>query len=161
MAEAAALSTKGMGVDYASNAERFVLGASVGSAASSGLRIGEGQSQLPQEGFAFQVSAMAGMNLGAFADEDSPARRFLIYANGMQMERHETQFDSELMNAGAHLQVKLLRPRIEDNKGWGGLDLTTGYEFSQYSRRLTQGVSIERGKNGWDATGDYAIDSTT
>jgi len=162
MATAALMSSKGMGVDYASNPERFVLGGSVGASASSGLRIGETEQALPQGGVAVQATAMAGLNLGAFAPDDSPARRFVVYANGMAADRTGDQYESEFMNAGGHIQVKLVTPRGAENGAgqWGGIDLTTGYEMSQYELSVTSGMPVWSGKTSWDATGEYRIRST-
>ena len=61
MANAASISSKGMGVDYASNFDTFVVGGSLGSSVhSSGFRFGRSDEALPPGGFAFMVSAMAG-----------------------------------------------------------------------------------------------------
>lgn len=159
MAVAALLATKGMGVDYASNPERFVVGGSAGSAASSGIRLGQTERTLPQGGFSFQATAMAGVNLGVFAAEDSPARRVVVYANGMAMEREDERYDSELVNAGTHVQVKLVRPRAAEGGEWGGIDLTGGYELARYTLSVRGDMPIWDGKNSWDASGEYAIRS--
>ena len=162
MAQAAVLSSKGMGADYATNPQAFVIGGGFGSAvSSSGFRFGRGDDTLPQGGFAFQVSAMAGLNLGALAGEDSPARRFLVYGNGMALETNNEPFQGELMNYGGHVQVKLLKKREEGPAEWGGLDFTTGYEASHYTMRVAQGLPIGAAEAKWDAVGEYSITATT
>ena len=114
MAQAAVLSSKGMGADYATNPQRLVIGGGFGSAVSAaGFRFGRGDGTLPQGGFAFQVSALAGLNLGVLAEDDSPARRFLVYGNGMMLETNNEPFEGELLNYGGHLQIKLLKKREE------------------------------------------------
>ena len=162
MARAALLSSKGMGVDYATNPQKFVVGGSVGTAVNgAGARLGKGGDTLPTGGFAFQASAMAGVNLGAFADDDSFARRILIYGNGMMLETNGEPFSGDLLNYGAHLQFKILKSRNEAMAEWGGLDLTAGYEYSAYTLTATRGLPITTNGTTWDATGTYAIQSTT
>lgn len=162
MAQAAVLSTKGMGADYATNPQRFVLGGGFGSAVSaSGMRFGRGDTTLPQGGFSFQVSALAGLNLGALAKDESPARRFLIYGNGMMLETNNEPFEGSLLNYGGHVQIKLLKKREEGPAEWGGIDFTTGYEVSQYTMRVAQGLPIGTDTAKWDAVGSYTITSST
>ncbi len=162
MAQAAILSSKGMGADYATNPQRFVLGGSVGTAVnSSGARFGKGGDSLPEGGFAFQVSAMAGLNLGAFAKDESVLRRVLIYGNGMMLDTQGDPFSGELINYGGHVQIKLVKRREEAIAEWGGLDLTTGFEASDYKLSLSQGLPIGDDDLEWDATGTYTIHSST
>lgn len=159
MANAAAMSTKGMGVDYATNPQRFVVGASVGSAVSgAGVQLGRGGKSVPEGGFAFQITGMAGLNLGAFAEDDSPLRRVMVYANGMMVTTAMDPFEGTLLNAGAHATVQLVRP---DGRGglfeWGGLALTSGYEYTSYAMTLSKAIPIEAGQVTWDATGRYDL----
>ncbi len=162
MAIAAALSSHGMGVDYASNPQHFVLGGSMGSAVSgAGARFGRGDEFLPQGGFAFQVSAMGGLNLGALAPDDSVLRRFVIYGNGMALDTQGERFDGRLQNYGGHLQVQLVAPRIGTAVEWGGLALTGGFEFSHYRMVLSQSLPLSQGALTWKATGGYEIESTS
>ena len=161
MAIAAALSSHGMGVDYASNPQTLVLGGSVGSAVSgAGVQLGRGDALLPEGGFAFQVSAMAGVNLGALAEDDSFFRRFVVYGNGMALSTGRDQpFQGDLLNYGGHLQVQLVKPRIGALAEWGGLAVTGGYEFSSYRLLLTQALPMTQGDLTWNATGGYQIDA--
>ena len=70
MANAAAMSSKGMGVDYASNIKRFMFGVSFGSAVNSaGFQFGRGGRELPEGGFALQMAVMGGINLGMGRDK--------------------------------------------------------------------------------------------
>lgn len=161
MANAAVLSTKGMGVDYATNPQRFVVGASVGSAVSGdGVRFGRGSEGVPASGFAFQVSGMAGVNLGLLADDDSFARRFMLYANGMALTTGLDPFRGSFLHYGAHAQVQLVRPG--GRRGlfeWGGLALTTGYEYAAYTLTLSQALPVETDALTWDATGTYTVEA--
>lgn len=158
MAAAAALSSHGMGVDYASNPQRFVVGGSVGSAVSgAGAQFGRGDETLPEGGFAFQVSGMAGVNLGALADDDSFWRRFVVYGNGMALNTRNDTFAGRLENYGAHLQVQLVKPRIGALVEWGGLAVNGGYHVSNYEMELTSALPVSQGGMTWDATGTYVI----
>lgn len=161
MGEAAALSTKGMGVDYASNPQHVVFGGSVGTAVQgAGFTFGRGPDPLPAGGFAFALSAMAGVNLGAAAAEDSPARRFILYANGMAGSTAREPFGADFMNLGAHLQVMVVK-RVEAGPAeWGGLALTTGYERTRYALSLNDSLELEGSGLSWAAAGSYAVETT-
>ena len=122
MAHATALSTRGMGVDYASNPQKFVFGMSFGSAVSgAGAQFARGGVDLPEGGFAGGLSAMAGINLGVGAEEDSFARRLRLYANGFYARPSYAPFRGTVVNFGGHLQVQLLRHRDGDATAHGPL----------------------------------------
>jgi hypothetical protein len=164
MADANVLSAKGMGVDYASRFEKFIIGGGFGSAVNSaGFTFSRGDAPLPTGGFAFQATVMAGLNLGGFNDKDSFADRVRIYANGLYAPVAGDPFTGELLNYGGHLQLALINPTGEKNAlvRFAGLDLTTGYERSRYTMRLEQGLPIPSGDTTWDATGSYSITSDT
>lgn len=162
MANAAVLSTKGMGVDYATNPQRFVVGASVGTAVSgNGVRFGRGSEGVPSGGFALQIAGMAGVNLGALADEESFARRFQLYVNGMALSTALDPFKGSFLHAGAHAQVQLIRPG--GRRGifeWGGLAFTTGYEYATYTLTLQEELPVETDALTWDATGTYTVEAS-
>jgi hypothetical protein len=162
MAAATALSARGMGVDYASSPQRFVLGGSVGSALNgTGAGFGYGDGLLPQGGFAFQGSAMAGLNLGAFVDDKHPLRRFVLYGHGMAAGGGRDPFSARAVNGGGHLQVQVLRVRDMGPAGWGGLALTTGFEHTAYALTLEQSVPIETTVATWEADGSYEVQART
>lgn len=161
MGEAAALSTKGMGVDYASNPQHVVFGGSLGTAVNgAGFTFGRGPDPLPAGGFAFALSAMVGVNLGAAADDDSPARRFVLYGNGMAGSNARAPFGADYMNLGAHLQVMLVKRVDAGAAEWGGIALTTGYERSRYALELNDELDLEGNGVGWAATGSYRVETT-
>lgn len=164
MADANVLSAKGMGVDYASKFEKFIIGGGFGSAVNSaGFTFSRGDTALPSGGFAFQATVMAGLNLGGFDDRDGFADRVRIYANGLYAPVAGDPFTGELLNYGGHLQLALINPTGEKNAlvRFAGLDLTTGYERSRYVMQLEQGLPIPSGDVTWDATGRYTITSDT
>lgn len=158
MAAANALATKGMGVDYASNPQRFVLGGSFGSAVNgAGVTFVKGDTPLPEGGFAVNASAMGALNLGILAEDDSFWRRVVISANGLMAGGATGPFDADFYNVGAHLQVKLIRPPHKGVVEWGGLDLTGGYELTSYALTLTQAIPVETNGLTWDATGSFDV----
>lgn len=157
MARATALSTRGMGVDYASNLQKFVVGASFGSAVNgAGAQFGRG-GDIPEGGFAAQISLMAGINLGMKADDDAAARRFRLFVNGMAARPRYDPFAGSLLNYGAHLQIQLVKPTEGEVVRWGGLALTAGYEHSSFTLDLEEAIPIESGDLRWDATGTYRL----
>ncbi len=161
MANANALSTKGMGVDYASNPQRFVVGASFGSS-ESGIApsLTWGPEQLPEGGYSVQLSLMAALNLGFLSGDESVLRRFVLSVNGMALKGKTGVFEAEMQNLGAHLQVKVIRPPHRGIVEWGGLDLTSGYELSNYHLRLSQTMPVKAEGLRWDASGQFSLEST-
>lgn len=159
MANANILSAKGLGVDYASDMQRFAVGGGFGTAVNgAGFAFTAGDSALPEAGFALQIGAMAGLNLGAFSDKDSALRRFKIYVNGMMADTRRDPFRASFLNYGGHLQVKLIKGGDKtDGVRWGGFDLTTGYEFSSYTLTLDDDLPVETDNISWDANGHVTI----
>lgn len=162
MAAANAMSSKGMGVDYASNPQRFVVGGSFGSSVNGvGASFLRGDGTLPNGGFAVQLSMMAGLNLGFASPDDSFLRRFVLTANGMALKGASGPFDASMNNFGAHLQLKLVRPPHKGVVEWGGLDLTAGYEMSHYHMILTKTLPLNASELTWAATGTFQVDTTS
>ncbi len=161
MADANVLSAKGLGVDYASNFEKFILGGGFGSAVNSGgFRFGSGDGALPSSAFAFQATVMAGVNLGFGTDnKKSFAKRIRLYGHGLVASTSRDPFAGDLLNYGGHAQFKIVRP--SGKKGsivrFSGVDLTSGYEVSRYTLALEQGLPAPSGDTTWDATGAYTI----
>ena len=165
MANADMLSTKGMGADYASNVRRLVVGGGVGTAVNSaGIRLGKGGKEIPDFGFAFQATAMAGVNLGFLLHDEIFFDRMILYVNGMKAETSYEHFDGWMENAGVHLQCKVLRGINARVVRWGGLDVTTGWEWSGYhmglSRSLPLTGKVDDMRVSWDAKGTYTLDTT-
>ena len=157
-AAANAFATKGMGVDYASNPQRFVVGGSFGSAVQgAGLTFVRGKESLPEAGFALQAAVMAGLNLGFLSPDESLLRRFVVSVNGMYVGGKTGPFEADLYNLGGHLQIKLIRPPHEGVVEWGGLDVTTGYELSSYALHLSQALSVDAEGLRWDADGNFDV----
>lgn len=159
MANANTLASKGMGVDYGSDMQRFAFGGAFGTAVSgAGFDFAGGEGQLPEAGFALQIGLMAGLNLGAFSPKESALRRFKLYINGMSASTQRDPFTGTFLNYGAHAQIKIVKGGDKtDGVRWGGLDLTSGYEYSSYRLELSQELPVEQSPMTWTATGNYAI----
>lgn len=170
MVEAAAISAKGMGVDYASNIEKVVVGGSISSGVhEAGFSFNRGGDLLPKGGFGAQISLMAGINvgMGGKGDDRNALDRVRLYVNGMAMRLpSDRSFGGQMANLGGHLQLKLVEGNPEAKiLQWGGLDLTSGFEYSAYSFDLRKEVPIDAPLGGgsgsatWNATGTYNINS--
>ena len=168
MANANAIATRGMGVDYASNFKRFVVGAGIGTGVNGvGASLTRGDSGLPEGGFAFQMTVMGGLNLGMFNKaDDSFADRVAVFGNGLIMVAPESDgFGGTTKNMGAHIQIKPVLPKGNKVVGWGGLAFTTGYEFSSFRMVLKESIPIDAPVGDyemtWKADGEFAIESHT
>jgi hypothetical protein len=166
MADASALATKGMGVDYASNFDKIMVGWALGSGASSGgATFGKGGQELPEYGFSFQMAANAGLNLGVLSGGKGLPSHFVLFVHGMTLDTSGDTFGAHLLNYGAHLQLRLIRPKDAEVLAWGGLAFTAGYEHAEYRLSLLQAMPISAPTSGvdmgWDATGDYSIEASS
>ena len=167
MAEAAALSTKGLGVDYASNFKKFVVGGAIASSAhEAGFTFKKGEQTLPKGGYAAQLSLMAGLNLGLGGKENGFLDRFRLFANGLALRLPSNrEFGGQMGNIGAHLQLKLIGGINAKVTEWGGIDLTSGIEHTTYTFALRQGLPIEAPISGgsaqWTADGTYDVSTTS
>ena len=168
MAEAAALSMKGMGADYGSNPNVFVAGLGLGSAAAGvSPTFVRGDTALPEGGFSFQLSLLAGVNLGLLSPgSDNALDRIMLYANGMALSPGQgREFGVDLYNVGAHVQFELIRPKSLAVVSWGGIDLTAGVERSVYVLSLNQALPIGEdfgpAEVTWDAQGSYTLSAAS
>jgi hypothetical protein len=138
LADAQAFSNSGLGVDYASNPTLFSAGLSAKVAASSGDEgLGEYYEERPVAGVAPNISVMAGLNMD-FIGLDW----LTLYGNYFAQTHTVEELDGSLQNFGFHAQVKFFRPPESEGADyifqWGGLDLTTGYEWSRMRLTLSQ-----------------------
>jgi hypothetical protein len=166
LADAQAFSNKGLGVDYASNPSLFVIGAAGNFAVSLGDKgLGEAYSQHPVMGLAPNVSIHGGLNLG-FLGLDSLTLFGNYFTRGLSIK----EYDGDLSNYGVHLQLKLF---AAPNDGsflfkWGGLNVTSGFEYSHLTVRLQRPLSttvLLSGSAGstnatFDGNGTLTVDTT-
>jgi hypothetical protein len=162
MADAQALATKGMGVDYASNFDKMMVGYSIGSGVSSGgATFSKGGQELPDYGFSFQMAAQVGLNMGILTGGEGFLSRIVLFGHGMTLDTAGDAFGAHLLNYGGHLQLRIIKPQDAEVIAWGGLALTTGFEHAEYRLDLQQSMPISAPATGvdmtWDATGDYVM----
>jgi hypothetical protein len=150
-ANATSFSSRGVGVDYATDSDGVMLGAAANLAVSAD--VGDGS---PAGGVAPNLALMAGVNGARWGHP-----RWTLSANLFHRRGDSGQLDGSISSAGVHLQRALIRPG-DTAKGavrWGGLDLTVGVEMARWSfgigDELTSSYEVE-GDNGTRA----AIDAT-
>ena len=162
MADAQALATKGMGVDYASNFDKLMVGYSLGTGVSSGgATFGKGGQEMPDYGFSFQMAGTVGLNLGVLSGGEGFLNRVVLFGHGMTLDTGGDTFGAHMLNYGGHLQLRLIKPKDAEVVAWGGLAVTAGFEHAEYRLELQQGLPIAAPGAGvdatWDATGDYVM----
>jgi hypothetical protein len=168
MANAAAISARGMGVDYGLDVKKFVAGVSIGSGvADTGTLLGRGEeSPLPVGGFSAQLSVMAGICPGGFVPGQGFLDHLRIFVNGMALRMPSGQpFGGSLQNLGAHVQLQVLQGVDAKVAAWKGLALTAGYDSTVYHLSLQKDLPIATTSDGmrieWEADGTYDVDATT
>ncbi len=169
---AQAFTTRGMGVDYASNMKYLMIGA----AANLSLNVEKGyvpqdtRSPPPIEGAGSNATIMAGTNLRWLG-----LRPISIFANYFQSSGAHGTFDAKLHNWGVHAQLKLFGPKDDETAWnvlmrWGGIDITSGVDFSQLNLELGVGKHVKSdiplGAAGnahvlVNSTGKFALDMST
>jgi hypothetical protein len=167
MANAAAISARGMGVDYGLDVKTVVFGATVGSGvAEAGTLLGRGdEDPLPVGGFSGQLSVMAGVCPGGFVPGDDVLDHLRVFVNGMALRMPSGQpFGGSLQNVGAHLQLDVLGADAEVAE-WNGLALTAGYDATNYDLSLRKELPLTTPSGdatlAWRADGSYDVDATT
>lgn len=168
MANAAAISARGMGVDYGLDVKQIVAGVAIGSGvAETGTLLGRGDDDpLPVGGFSAQLSLMAGICPGGFVPGAGFLNRVRIFLNGMAIRMPSGQpFGGSLQNLGGHVQLQLLDGVDAKVAAWKGLAVTAGYDATVYHLSLEKDLPIETTSDGsrieWQANGTYDIDAKT
>lgn len=138
MANASVATQKGLGVDYASNMQIFLVGASGSIGADLGNNnmfdlLGGDVDGNQVRGFGAQVSANLGVNLGLFF-KNKFWNRTNLYLNFLSVDVPDSDgLKGEVSNFGMHLQYMWL-PGGSVGLGafsYGGVYLTSGIEFSK------------------------------
>ena len=175
MADATALSHKGIGVDYSTNPEFFIMGFAISPSVNAGDRTYNdlkneniyyetGGGSVPQVGASAQLGLMAGINLGFL--EIMPDLGFMdlnkltIYADIFAMDAGQLMTDldmqpkdmtikkAEFFNIGVHGQYPIIESVTIAPFGmakWGGVSLTSGFEYTSSTILMT--TTLPPGKN--------------
>ncbi len=163
-----AFSSKGLGVDYASNPEVV----SIGAAGNFTIAVGSNSLEAANvDGVAANIAVTAGVNLGTFGDKRLDG--LTVYGNFFTRSGTYRELDAQLSNVGFHAQYKLFRPpgksMTELAIQWGGFDITTGLEYTKFRLRLqeelTSDISLSDDEDASDVTfasnGLFDYNSTT
>ncbi|MBF0312712.1 MAG: hypothetical protein HQK52_04810 [Oligoflexia bacterium] len=142
MSNASVIALKGIGVDYASAPDIFVVGAGVGVGADVGnaslSKVVGGDIDARQlRGFGAAASVMAGVNLAVFPFMPTiwviDLKRMQLFMNFWKMDvpKFDSSLSGELTSFGFHLQYKLMDGiKVPIFLRWGGIDFTTGFDYS-------------------------------
>jgi hypothetical protein len=146
MSNAAVMTGKGLGVDYASDMELFMVGARVGVGVdvgdqSFGDLIGGDIDAEQISGFGAGVALAGGLNLGMFdwSDEDPEAlfkwSDMNLFFNLFKYSHDKDEISADITNFGVHLQYKLMDATtfVPFVFTWTGVQITTGYEYSSFN----------------------------
>lgn len=162
--DAQSFTTRGMGVDYASNFKAVMVG--IGANLSLNVEKGylpEGTgAEPPAGGVAPNATVMAGVNLNVLG-----IAPICLYANYFKRSASLGDFTADLSNFGVHAQLKLFGPEgsglMDALVQWGGLDITTGFERANLGMTLKQGFrrNIPVGMAGAQGGGSPVIDLNT
>jgi hypothetical protein len=172
--DAQAFTTRGLGVDYASNLRFLMIGAAanVSINAEKGFAQKEGRTRPPVSGLSTTGTVMAGLNLGLVG-----LRPVTIFGNYFKGSGSWDEFDSQLENRGLHVQLKLFGPADASSLlhalfKWGGIDITTGFDYARQrltladrrTLRTTVPVDAAGGQDvrvAVDGTGVFALEMDT
>ncbi|MCB9561541.1 MAG: hypothetical protein H6709_09255 [Kofleriaceae bacterium] len=143
-ADATSFSNRGIGVDYAANADGLMLGVSGNVAVAVGdLGQDEAGADHPVAGVAPNLALMGGLN---FSRWDLP--QLTIYGNAFYRSGSLDKLTGSITSVGAHAQYKFFSP-TRGKKAlvlqWGGFDVTAGVEMSRWAFSLDSGDALETG----------------
>jgi hypothetical protein len=130
-ANASSFSSRGIGVDYASNSERYVLGFAANIAVSADLG---GDDDVPTVGVAPNFTLMGGVNLRRWKHPE-----LTLFGNLFHYDADSGALHGGITSLGLHAQYKLFTPTsgvARHFARWGGLDLTGGVELARWDLGL-------------------------
>ena len=169
MADANSIGSAGIGVDYVSNPDVFVVGVSLGNGFKETLsKSSEGSvtdGLLPKDGVVFHTSMMVGFNLASVVDDDRFASRLTLFLNGAQagVPTPDPSYHSRSTQLGAHLQLSAVKPIKGFWLEWGGVDITSGVRAASYRMKMNSEIPIDARAGDftltWRATGRYDVNS--
>jgi hypothetical protein len=139
---AQSFSTKGLGVDYASEATLVEAGATLSFASNvdKAYKSSGSYTDPPISGGGANFSLMAGVGLGLVGFDP-----LMVFGNWFKGSASLGQLDGSYHNWGLHGQLRLLGPTRKSSAvkflaRWGGIAITSGVDYSHLS--LSQSKSI-------------------
>jgi len=168
--DATSFSNRGLGVDYASASDDFLIGIAGDVAISTpGVLDANLHPTTPTtEGGAGNFGIMMGASLKGL---NLP--RWMIFGNGFYESASTAKLGGNLTSAGAHLQYRLVKPETDGGAAvalrWIGIDLTTGVEYTKWTLglkdTLTNDYTLGSGATQTSATvvsaGTFNLTSST
>lgn len=172
--DAQAFTTRGLGVDYASNIRYLMVGFATNFSvnAEEAYVPKDTKTRPPVEGAATNLTAMVGLNLGLIG-----LRPVTLYGNYWRSEGTYREFDALIENRGFHVQLKLFGPAADESMWsavlrWGGIDITTGFDYARTrmnlvkARTLARAIPIGDARSGGPvvnvaSTGTFGLDMST
>ena len=140
--DAQSFTSKGMGVDYASEATYFEVGGSASFALGMDRTYQPSNTQgFPISGVGLNASLMGGLSLGFLGIP------VMVFGNWMKVPTQSYgAMSGSLDNWGVHAQVRLLGPSRSMSAlnmlvRWGGIAVTTGLDYSHMNLGLSQNIS--------------------
>ncbi len=134
-ANTAAVSQRGLGVDYDPDSGDVLIGATAGGIHGD-VAIGTTNELLG--GSIVNFAVMSGVNLGRWKHP-----RWTVFANGFYEATTIHNLDGTLLTLGAHVQYKVLPASRPGHIRWIGVSATTGLEYANWTVGTTSGGSIE------------------
>jgi hypothetical protein len=140
--DAQSFTSKGLGVDYASEATYFEVGGAASFALGMDRTYQPGNTQgFPISGVGLNASLMGGLSLGFLGIP------VMVFGNWMKVPTTSYgAMSGSLDNWGVHAQVRLLGPSRRMSAlnmlvRWGGIAITTGLDYSHMTLGLKQPIS--------------------
>jgi hypothetical protein len=139
--DAQSFTSKGMGVDYASEATYFEVGGATSFALGMDRTYQPGNTNgFPIQGVGLNASVMGGVSLGFLGIP------VMLFGNGMHVPTQRYgDMSGSLDNWGVHAQLRLFGPSrgmsgLKMLVRWGGIAVTTGFDYSHMHLGLTHDV---------------------
>ena len=156
MADSSAIAGKGIGSDYASGMEVFLIGAGVGVGADLEK---DKQTDSDLSGVGVSPGIIIGANLG-FMDAQKilglETSKLNVYLSGMSYsldrkmgDGDKDQIEADLTSFGLHVSYDWVKGSGSKLFGWGGVKLHTGYEYNSskfsFTSTINEQISAESG----------------
>ena len=143
--DAQSFTSKGMGVDYASEATYVEVGGSASFAFGMDRTYQPGSINsvpIQVQSVGLNASLMAGVSLSSLGIP------VMLFGNGMHVPTQQYgDMSGSLDNWGVHAQLRLFGPSRDSSAlkmlvRWGGIAVTTGYDYSHMSLRLSRNIPL-------------------
>jgi hypothetical protein len=138
-------STKGLGVDYASEATLAEVGATFSLATNidKAYKASGSYTDPPISGVGSNISLMAGVGGGLFGFDP-----LMIFGNWFKKGASLGQFDGNYHNWGLHAQIRLFGPSRKSSAvkmlvRWGGIAVTSGADYSHIALTARSSLSSQ------------------